>query len=408
MTNNEHASPNANELNNALDNSSNEVNNSEASGLEETTRSLINAEQGETQPVEADNTSENTDTVSVGESALEAETAAMVQPETGGNVPAEETGEKGKNRKRKVLIAGVAATVAVLVAVGGGLGYYRYHAVAEQKEACNTAVASITKDQQSLTALLKSDKVVQALKVTDKQVLKDDAHVIADLKTAVESAQEKVSLPSCQLDYWDFTTDLSEQTGKTAQQVKSRKTAVTQEVEQVQKAVSAKTLNDAKAKLQTTVDAASKLLSDSDGKVQDNATRDTLKKAIDAANKLLKENKETDPAKYATKALDDAIGGVNASVEAKRKADEEAAAAAAAAQAAAQAQRAYTPTYNGGGYSGGGYSGGNNGGGSYTPPANNGGGSGSSGGSTSWEDLKKSIPHDPDLDCHQGEYCPIG
>lgn len=392
--NNEHASPN-----------NVERNDTEMSGLEETTRSLINAEQGETQPVEADNTSENTDTVSIGESMLEAETAAMVQPETVDNVPAEETGEKGKKRKRKVLIAGVAAAVAVLVAVGGGLGYYRYHTVSAQKEACHVAVASITKDQQSLTALLKSDDVAQALKVTDKQVLKDDAHVIADLKTSVDGAQEKVVLPSCQLDYWDFNTNLDQQTGKTAQQVKSRKTAVTQAVDQVQKAVAAKTLNDAKSKLQTVVDNATKLLNDSDGKVADNATRDALKKAIDAANKLLKDNKETDPAKYATKTLDEAVNDVNASVEAKRKADEEAAAQAAAAVAAAQAQRSYTPTYNGGGYSGGGYSGGN-GGGSYTPPANNGGGSSG----PSWEELKArnealhpSRPICPD----PTQYCPV-
>lgn len=404
--NNEHASPN-----------NVERNDTEMSGLEETTRSLINAEQGKTQPVEADNTSENTDTVSVGESMLEAETAAMVQPETVDNVPAEETGEKGKKRKRKMLVAGVAAAVAVLVAAGGGLGYYRYHTVAEQKKACTTTVNVIKKEQQSLATLLGSDDVTKALKVTESQVLKADAHVTADLAKAVEQAQGKVVLPECELGYWDFTTNLDQQTSAVSKLVAQRQTAVTSAVESVQDALSAKKLADAKTKLQTTVDTASKLLTDSDGKVADNATRDALKKAIDAAKKLLKEGKETDPAKYVTKALDDAVNGVNASVEAKRKADEEAAAQAAAeaaAAAAAQAQRSYTPSYTGGGYAGGGYSGGN-GGGSYTPPANNGGGSS---GGIDWDAWLKDRQREAAEKCAQGdtsycpckanEYCPIG
>lgn len=395
--NNEHASPN-----------NVERNDTEMSGLEETTHSLINAEQGKTQPAEADNTSENTDTVSVGENALEAETAAMVQPETVDNVPAEETGEKGKKRKRKMLVAGVAAAVAVLVAVGGGLGYYRYHTVAEQKEACITTVNTVKKEQQNLASLLESDEIVTALKVTESQILKADKHVVADLKDAVEQAGQKVSLPSCELDYWDFTTNLDQQTSKVSKLVTQRQAAVTSAVKAVQEAVAAKKLTDAKTKLQTVVDNATKLLNDSDGKVADNATRDALKKAIDAANKLLKDNKETDPAKYATKTLDEAVNGVNASVEAKRKADEEAAAQAAAeaAAAAAQAQQSYMPAYSGGGYSGGGYSGGN-GGGSYTPPANNSGGS--SGGSISYEEFMRPKGDDIPNPCSDPtQYCPIG
>ena len=96
----------------------------------------------------------------------------------------------------------------------------------------------------------------------------------------------------------------------------------------------AKRLDDAKTNLTAKLDEASKLLADSDGKVADNATRDALSNAIDAANGLKDGN---DPAKIdgARKTLEDAINGVNASVQAKTDADAQAAAAAAAA---AQAQ----------------------------------------------------------------------
>ena len=114
----------------------------------------------------------------------------------------------------------------------------------------------------------------------------------------------------------------------------------------------AKRLDDAKTNLTAKLDEASRLLADSDGKVADNATRDALSNAIDAANGLKDGN---DPAKIdgARKTLEDAINGVNASVQAKTDADAQAAAAAAAA---AQAQAQDQSTYNGGSsYSGGAY-----------------------------------------------------
>lgn len=77
----------------------------------------------------------------------------------------------------------------------------------------------------------------------------------------------------------------------------------------------------------------------------DNATRDSLKKAIDEANKTLGKKDVTDPKAYTGQQakLDAAVKQVNDSKAAKEKADAEAAAKAKAeaeaqAQAAAQAQ----------------------------------------------------------------------
>ncbi|WP_065507138.1 FIVAR domain-containing protein, partial [Bifidobacterium breve] len=123
-------------------------------------------------------------------------------------------------------------------------------------------------------------------------------------------------------------------------------------VRAVTESKAAKRLDDAKTNLTAKLDEASRLLADSDGKVADNATRDALSNAIDAANGLKDGN---DPAKIdgARKTVEDAINGVNASVQAKTDADAQAAAAAAAA---AQAQAQARSAYNGGSsYSGGAY-----------------------------------------------------
>lgn len=219
----------------------------------------------------------------------------------------------------------VIAAASVACAVLAGAYVARVNVVQQQIQDCNTAVSRLRDQQSRLAHAAKSSDVMKALKVAESQVLNADAHVIADLKKAVKQAQSKVALPSCELGYWDFTTSLTSTTEQAAHEITQREKALTSAVSAVSKAVSAQKLASVKASLKIAVDSASKTLSDSDGKVQDNATRDKLKKAIDAAKKLLKEGKETDPATYSTKALDNAIGKVNASVDAKRKADEEAA-----------------------------------------------------------------------------------
>lgn len=123
----------------------------------------------------------------------------------------------------------------------------------------------------------------------------------------------------------------------------------------------AKELDTAKDQLKQGIDGASQTLKDTDGKVADNATRDSLAKAIDEANNTLSKKGVTDPKAYtdAKAKLDAAVRQVTDSKAAKEQADAEAAAQAqaqAAAQAAAQSQRSYSQSYNRYGGSGSGYS----------------------------------------------------
>lgn len=299
--------------------------------------------------------------------------------------------QEAKPSKKKIIAVTAASVAGVLVLSGAGLGLYRNHQVQTLTAECESVVSTVRKGQKSLAELVKSDDVVKALKVSDKQVLDADKKTLSTLKDAVEEAQSKVTVPACEVGFFAFDANPVESVRGVLKTVQGKTSAVSDAVASVNKAVAAKTLSDAKDKLKKTVESASKLLSESDGKVQDNATRDQLKQVIDQASALLKAGKETNPAQYATKPVDDAVAAVNASMEAKRQADEKAAQA--AAQAAAAQQQAYTPKNT---YSGNSYSGGNSGGSSYTPPSNN---SGSSGSGFDWDAWLKSHESNEQMPC---------
>lgn len=92
-------------------------------------------------------------------------------------------------------------------------------------------------------------------------------------------------------------------------------------------------LADVKEALQSTVNSADKTYADSDGKVQNNAVRGSLKTVLDAAKKVLSVDGVTDTKDYMDRktAVDNAAKTVNDSIAAKAQTDAEAAAASSAA-----------------------------------------------------------------------------
>ena len=116
----------------------------------------------------------------------------------------------------------------------------------------------------------------------------------------------------------------------------------------VEASAQAKTLSDEKQSLDASISAAAALLGDSEGKVADNAVRESLSKALDDARQVSGKKDITDPKTYtdAKQALDGAINAVNDSIGQKQAADE------AARQAAAA--EAYTASGAGAAYAGGG------------------------------------------------------
>lgn len=276
-------------------------------------------------------------------------TEALEPVETAAANVAEARGGVDGRKRPKWLLPLIAVVCAVILIAAGIIGWNAYSGakLAEAKEACATAADTVRNNANEYNALLNGD-------AADAAAVK--AEQVKDSKTVESLGKElKSSAPEYEGCVAEDAKGLDAATVKLGEQAdwyKTHEQSLSKAVKAVTESKAAKTLETAKTNLTAKLDEAAKLLTDSDGKVADNATRDALSNAIDAANGLKDGN---DPAKIdgARKTLEDAINGVNASVQAKTDADAQAAAAAAAAaQAQAQAQSTYSgvSSYSGGAY----------------------------------------------------------
>ena len=276
-------------------------------------------------------------------------TEALEPVETAAANVAEARGGVDGRRRPKWLLPLVAVVCAVVLVVAGIVGWNAYSGakLAQAKETCAAAADTVRNNANEYNALLNGD-------AADAAAVK--AEQVKDSKTVESLGKElKASAPEYEGCVAEDAQGLDAATVKLNEQAdwyKAHEKSLSKAVRAVIESKAAKRLETAKTNLTAKLDEASKLLADSNGKVADNATRDALSNAIDAANGLKDGN---DPAKIdgARKTLEDAINGVNASVQAKTDADAQAAAAAAAAaQAQAQAQSTYSgvSSYSGGAY----------------------------------------------------------
>lgn len=302
----------------------------------------------------------------------------------------------GTGRNGKRVIVGVAAAVAVVLAVGGVCGYRAWedHRVSVARGACGSAVAAQKKAVDSYRTLLGADATTAALK-TDVKAVKDDKTLDA-LKRAVGA--ETPAMVKC---------DASDKTGLDEATAKADKTArsVKADAKTLQAAVRAVE----SSKLDKTVADADGLYRATEGKVQDDKTRDALKQAI--------AKRDADAIAKAVKAVNDsktAKDQADAEAAAKAQAEQEAAAQAAAAQQTQQqAQQQAQRSYSYGSYSSGGWSG-SAGGRSYSGGSYSGGSQGQGGGSPSGNSPAPSIHYDWEdkvtinPNCDGQHFCPLG
>ena len=287
---------------------------------------------------------------------------------------------KPKGIKPAKLTAIIIAAVAVALAgIGGGYAYWThqestgYHAAVEQAGKADRALSKAV-DEATATEY-KADQL-------------KEPKLLGKLDDAIGKAKALKGIPNDAPSEWlAWQLASARKTSATdADEANAQAKALNAALKAVRDSKLAKELDGAKDQLKQGIDGASQTLKDTDGKVADNATRDSLKKAIDEANSALSKKGVTDPKTYTDQKakLDAAVKRVTDSKAAKEKADAEAAAQAQAqaaqaqaAAAAAQPQRSYAQSYNRYGGSGRGYS--SNRGysaprQSYTP-SNNGGGS---------------------------------
>lgn len=302
------------------------------------------------------------------------------------STPVDGTVSAGRKNRRPVVI-GVAAVAAVALVAGGVCGYraYENHRVSVARQACQSAVTDLGKTVKSYKALLGADATTAALK-TDATGVKD-VKTLDALKRAVGA--ETPAMVKCDA---SDKTSLDEATAKADKTARSVKAA-------------AKTLQAAvraveSSKLDKTVDDADGLYRATEGKVQDDKTRDALKQAI--------AKRDADAIAKAVRAVNDsktAKDQADADAAAKAQAEQEAAAQAAAAQ---QAQQQAQRSYSSGGWSG------SAGGRSYSGGSYSGGSQGQGGGSPSGNSSAPSIHYDWEdkvtinPNCDGQHFCPLG
>ena len=271
-------------------------------------------------------------------------------------------------RRIATTAGGILLAACVTVA---GMSAWRSHESAtaarelEQATAdCATAHAAAKKAEQKLVEYLDGDRLAQAKAVTADKLA--DPETLETLDKLAEQYSEGERIPACAA----TDTETANATTSKLQAIEKKHTGNLSRLKKAAGAVFS-------SRLAHTVEQGERLYSSSEGKVQDEYSRALLRASIDKRDE---------------KAITDAMDKVNASIDAKTKADEERkaqeeAAAAAAAQAQstpAPQQYSYTPSGSasgpGSGPSGGGYH-------------SSGGSAGSTGGSASpgW-----SVPANPD------------
>lgn len=261
-----------------------------------------------------------------------------------------------KPKRPKWLVPVIAGGTAVVVLAAGGIGGYLWWSHRQLTEAsgeCSVAYSKAVKARKKLTEYLKSDALKTAITVKDSEV--EDAKTVGTLASTVKAAEKtKTTVPECpsgnRADIEAMAKELDKIAtayAKTVSEVRGRADAVNA------------------SKLDRTIDDATKVLDDSNGRVEDDKVRTALENAIKSKD---------------GKAISDAVKAVNDSIKAKADADAKAEKEEQAAENTAQAPdngSSYTGDTTGGhtGYAGGGYT--QSQGGGYTPapqPTGNGGG----------------------------------
>ena len=257
----------------------------------------------------------------------------------------------------KWMVPAIAAGCAIVLAAAGAGGYawWSHDRLASASGECSAAHAKAVRAQGKLTDYLESDALKAAVSVKTDEV--KDAKTVAVLASSVKAASEsKTAVPVCPSgSLTDIRAVSKELDGfaaaysRTVKEVKGKADAVNG------------------SKLDRIVAEASKLLSDSKGKVKDDKTRTALADAI--------KTRDADGIEKAVKTVNDSIKA-KSDDDAKAQAEKE-------KQTASQSQA----SDNGGnpagdttsgytGYTGGGYTQSQGGGYTYTPQQPTGGSTG--------------------------------
>lgn len=249
-------------------------------------------------------------------------------------------------KKRTIMIAAVAAVV-----VFAGVGGYAYASNTTYDSYESQLESAKKADSKLVKTLAEARTLVKATKETD--VL--DKTVLDSLTKSIKTGDALKGVPTTShATKWNLWSASKAKASVVDDIAKADDSidAINKAISKVNKSKTDKQVKDARSMLDKTISDAETLYKDSEGKVQDNKTRESLKTAIDTAKKTVDDKKSDVKTLNAQKdAVSKAVKSVNDSKTAKEQADAEAKAEEAARQAAQQQSQAQTQTYSNTNYS---------------------------------------------------------
>lgn len=304
----------------------------------------------------------------------------------------ENENKKKKPSKKTIIIASTIAAIVVLAGVGG----YAYASNSAYDSYASRVESAKESDSKLVKKIAEAQSLVKATKESD--VL--DKAVLDSLSKSLKVGESRKGVPtSSHAAKWNLwsVSKANASVSNDMTEANDSINAIGKAMGKVESSKTAKQVKDAKDALDKTVESAESLYKDSEGKVQDDKTRESLKTAIDNAKKTSGDKKaDVKSLTAANDTLSKAVKAVNDSKNAKAQAD-------AQNQAQEQAQQAQSVGTPSGGYSsyaypnvGGSYSGRTSQSApSYSNTGSPSGGSTSSGASTGgtwdWKNAKDSV-----------------
>lgn len=251
--------------------------------------------------------------------------------------PNENDEGNAKKPAKKTIIVSTIAAVVVLAGVGGGYAYASnttYDSYESQLESAKEADSKLVKTLAEARTLVKATKETDVL---DKTMLDS---LTKSIKTGDALKGVPTTSHATKWNLWG-TTKANTIVADDNTEANDSIDAINKAMRKVNKSKTDKQVKDARSTLDKTISDAETLYKDSEGKVQDNKTRESLKTAIDTAKKTVDDKKSDVKTLNAQKdAVSKAVKSVNDSKTAKEQADAEAKAEEAARQAAQQQSQA--------------------------------------------------------------------
>lgn len=263
-------------------------------------------------------------------------------------------------KKRTIIIATVAAVV-----VFAGVGGYAY----ASNSAYDSYASRVESAKESDSTLAKKIAEAQSLIKATKESDVLDKTVLGSLNKSLKVGESRKGVPaSSHAAKWNLWSVSKAKTiiSNDMTEANDSINAIGKAMGKVEASKTAKQVKDARTTLDKTVESAESLYKDSEGKVQDDKTRESLKTAIDNAKKTSGDKKaDVKSLTAANDTLSKAVKAVNDSKNAKAQADAQKQAQE-QAQVQVQSNGVSSETYSNSGYSNSGGSYSNNGGGSYS------------------------------------------